>query len=577
MIDALGRSRLSRRVFGFLLVASVAISARAGDAVEKALPANTFVYLKVDNVKNLKDSFNASQMGQLWADQSMKPLKDKLAASLEEANTKAKEAIGVSLEELLDIPQGTLTVALVSKDDPKVPFVALISADAGDNATKMAEVLGRVDKIAEAQGAKVATEEGTGATFHVIHMAEEDAPPLIWTQVGNVFHLSTDLDALKDFLANAKGREDSLAASESFKQVAKKIDSDAHITWYADANQLINLAVRVAGENGVNGEEIAAQIQLTGLNGLKALGGSVALNQGDFDSVTKIYFYAPAPLQGVLKLFSMPPTDLKPELWVPSTVASYGTFSWEMDKFWGALTELVDQFAPGQLEAAEKALGENLDVKKDIFGPLGKRVSIISDYKKPITDTSQRAVIAVQLSDATGAQNTINKLIALAQADPKKRDFQGTTIYDFDLPAEFAGTGVTGPISIAIAKDYLFISTEPTLLEQILRGGGSSLADSAEFQAALKHIPAQVSMLNFDRPEDQVQVMYSMLTNDQFKMALSQIQEQSPEGPKLDEFLDPKLLPAAKEIQKYFAPSGGYGIASDDGFIMTSFTLKVPK
>ncbi len=67
----------------------------------------------------------------------------------------------------------------------------------------------------------------------------------------------------------------------------------------------------------------------------------------------------------------------------------------------------------------------------------------------------------------------------LAGAAPKKREFQGTTIYDFELPnlpaAAAAGgnvqLGARGPVSLAIAKDTLFLTSDTTLLEQILRPG----------------------------------------------------------------------------------------------------------
>ena len=72
-------------------------------------------------------------------------------------------------------------------------------------------------------------------------------------------------------------------------------------------------------------------LQITGINGLKAASGSFAFNTGAYDSVSKIYFLAPTPTQGILKLFMMPPTNLRPEPWVPATVASYGSLSWDLD------------------------------------------------------------------------------------------------------------------------------------------------------------------------------------------------------------------------------------------------------
>ena len=34
--------------------------------------------------------------------------------------------------------------------------------------------------------------------------------------------------------------------------------------------------------------------------------------------------------------------------------------------------------------------GEPLSFKKDLFGPLGDRITLISDFKKPIKEDSQR-------------------------------------------------------------------------------------------------------------------------------------------------------------------------------------------
>ena len=78
---------------------------------------------------------------------------------------------------------------------------------------------------------------------------------------------------------------------------------------------------------------------------------------------------------------------------------------------------------------------EPLKFKQDIFDPLGDRITIISDFKKPIKEDSQRMLLAVALEDTKAFQNTLNKLIALTGGQPKKREFQSTTIYDFEMPA----------------------------------------------------------------------------------------------------------------------------------------------
>ena len=102
----------------------------------------------------------------------------------------------------------------------------------------------------------------------------------------------------------------------------------------------------------------------------------------------------------------MPKVDLKPESWVPDTVASYQTISWDIDDAYKALNDLADTLAPGVLAAVEQNLagpqGEGLKFERDITGPLGDRVTIISDFRKPITEDSQRVLFAVALEDSEG-------------------------------------------------------------------------------------------------------------------------------------------------------------------------------
>ena len=77
-------------------------------------------------------------------------------------------------------------------------------------------------------------------------------------------------------------------------------------------------------------------------------------------------------------------------------------------------------FQPGMLNVLEQQLvgpngGEPVSFKKDIFDPLGDRITLISDFKKPISEENQRMLLAVALEDSKKFQNTMNKLIALSR------------------------------------------------------------------------------------------------------------------------------------------------------------------
>src|SRR5262249_22045413 len=152
-------------------------------------------------------------------------------------------------------------------------------------------------------------------------------------------------------------------------------------------------------------------------------------------------------------------------------------FSWDLDNTFNALNDVINKFQPGLINILEQQLigpngGEPLSFQKDLFGPIGDRITLITDFKKPIKEDSQRMLLSLALEDARAFQNTLNRLFEIAQAAPRKREFQGTTIYDVDLPNlpnPNAGNvqPLKGSVSFAVAKDAFFLTMDPTLLEQV--------------------------------------------------------------------------------------------------------------
>ena len=180
----------------------------------------------MNDVNALREAFRQSQYGQLWNDPALKDFRDDLASKLKDASNTLKEKIGVTLRELLELPQGRLAIAAVSQDDPKLPIALAIIADAGKNAEKMTEVLNRSTKQAEEAGAKVSTEtfQGSRSTSSSPRLPrrrrktnakpETPRPPLVWTNSGSLFYIGSDVDVVKDLVSHADGRStDSLAKS----------------------------------------------------------------------------------------------------------------------------------------------------------------------------------------------------------------------------------------------------------------------------------------------------------------------------------------------------------------------------
>jgi hypothetical protein len=589
---------------GLTLTGMLAQPAPAATPPERIVPDTTILLFKLNDAKSFREAFRASQYGQLWNDPGLKEFRDEFAVKLEEAGKGLKDRIGVTIKELVEIPQGTVAIAAIGRDDPKLPVAGVLLADAGENEKKLVEVLSKANKQAEDNGAKISTESFNGLTLHIIQFppkkpneakekaADPDklppAPPMVWTNAGSQFFIGSDLEVVKDLAAHRDGRENALAANESFIKTQAKIDSSkAQVTWFVELSKVVKLVLKAGSRGGdAEGQQNQVLVQELGIDGLKSVGGSFNLGTGGYDSISKTFFLAPKPVKGLLKIFSLPPLALRPEAWVPATVASYQTLSFDLDNAYTAIEDLVNKmFQPGMINVLEQQLvgpqgGQPLSFQNDLFGPLGDRITIISDFKKPIKDDSQRMLLAVALEDGKAFQNTFTRILELAQLAPQKREFQGTTIYDFpiNLPNPNGGgnvQGIKGPISLAIAKETLFVTTDTTLLEQVLRPGNASLADSTNYQTVAKEYPEKASAISYVRPEESARLSYDLVKNGQFKKAIQQAA--AGRGKELGDLV--KLLPTDKlpdfsVFAKYLSLGGGFSVTDDDGFTMTGFTLR---
>ena len=572
---------------------------------ERILPDTTIFLFKLNDVKSFRETFRNSQYGQIWNDPALKAFRDELGLKLEDATKSLRERIGVSLTELFELPQKSLAIAAIGRDDPKLPVAAAVLADTGENENKMLEILGRTTKQAEVAGAKVATETFNGLTLHVVQLPQQEPekdkekakekdekekekpappPPMVWTNAGSLFFIGSDVDVIKDLAAHREGRDNSLAATEPFtKTQAKTESSRAQAIWYLDANKLVKAVIR-ANYKGreAEGQQTELLVQELGVNGLKSVGGCFTLGTGNYDSLSKTFFHAPKPVQGMLKIISLPPLALRPESWVPATVATYQTLSLDLDNFYTGVNELVNKFQPNVLNLIEQQLvgpngGQPLSFQNDVFGPLGDRITLISDFKKPINEDSQRMLLAVALEDTKAFQHTLTRLFEIAGAAPQKREFQGTTIYDFDINVPNQPQGKPQTISIAVAKDSLFMTTDTTLLEQVLRPGNATLADNTSYQTVAKEFPERSSGVSYIRPDESARLSYDMIKNGQFEKVLQQAAAGRAGGRDLANLK--KLIPAEKlpdfsVFAKYLLLGGSFSLMDDDGFTLTGFTLR---
>lgn len=573
----------------FALAATVGVLglsglARAQTPAEQVLPPTTVGFLKFKNASDLREAVKSTQIGQLLADPALKPLIDDVVAKLDDARAQAREQLGMSLEEILTLPEGEVAIGVIPTPDSTTPVAIYAVADAGANVEKMDALMAKASEIAANEGVAASDETFEGLTLHVLK-GEDDNPPVAWTKNGSTYHYATNVDVLKDIVLNAKGRTDSLGSNATFQTIIEKAGSDAQVVWFIDLVQAGSVALKaLRDQDQGNAMVLQNQAQLTGLDGIKGAGGGIAFNVGPYDQVAKTFLYVPGELKGILPLFKMPKVDLTPQPWVPASAASYQSISWDLDAFYSGLKKFIDtNIGAGMLEGIEQQLGgpqgNGLRFERDLFGPLGNRITIVGDYATPGDETSQRALFAVALDDQEAFRATLEKVKGLVNAQLPERKFEGTTIYEIEIPEMpnapgGANVNFDGPLSLAIAKDHLFVATKASILEAVLSASGPGLLQSPAYQAVAGQYPDTSSTLSFTRSEEQARVLYNLIKSGQLSSAIRDAARNAgnelPEG----EVIDPDKLPAFEVFEKYVAPGGGFGSMDADGVTFTQFVLK---
>ena len=109
----------------------------------RLLPDDTLAYVRVENVPELVERFQETSMGRITSDEQVQPFVGHLYQSALNAFSQIEERVGLSLGELLEIPQGELCVAIVAPDEGRPELVLL--ADVGDHVVLAEKLLERMD------------------------------------------------------------------------------------------------------------------------------------------------------------------------------------------------------------------------------------------------------------------------------------------------------------------------------------------------------------------------------------------------------------------------------------------------
>ena len=335
------RIRFILAVILWVCMGSMGVRAE-GPVAADLLPQETVAYVCVTDSADFAARLQSTSAGQLLRDEQVRPLYEQLYGSVTPALQQVEQRLGVTLDEMLKIPEGELTLAVVALPDAAPALVALLETGQKKSIDQLLEQGGKA--LLDA-GFTVADEQLAQVPAHVFSGSSGPVREVVQLRLGERLVLTSSRRVAEQIvnLSQQQAEQTSLRQLSTFQSVMSRCQpggSPAQLTWYVDPIALVRAATRSnpAAAAGL------ALLPAIGLDGLLALGGSVQLAEGDFDNVSHIHLLLDQPRDGVLELIALRNGSSQPESWVPGDVADYATWHWNLPQTLATVTELFDSF-----------------------------------------------------------------------------------------------------------------------------------------------------------------------------------------------------------------------------------------
>ena len=467
----MARSRLSVRFCSCVFVVSLAAVAGAVQPSEKLLPATTKGFVSTQDVDEVRENFNKTQLGDFVHDPAMEPfiedLKKQIGAKLEKAGKK----LGLRWDDLKDVYAGEVALALVQPDPKdKNSHATVLIVDITGKAKQAADLLAKVAKNQAANKAKA-------ATFKVgeIVLTSYTQPLAPGEKVAEVsyYFIHNDQLIVTDELATAKGIVGRLNGQakdtlENVKAFSFTMDQNAkaaagmrhHIRWFVEPLGYAETARAAEGGRKKRGTDPLKILQGEGFLAVQGAGGFVFFAQDGREVTHRTFVYAPPVVRAKddpskdkynlsMRMLNFPNSaagTLEPQAWAMSDVATYLSFNWKMQDAFKHSESLVDAIIADKGAWKEiwegmkrDEFGPKIDIFKDLVDHLGERATLLADVKLPVGLKSERLLALVEVKDPAVVARTVEKAF---KNDPaaKKHIFKGQVIWELTQEEVAGGT-----------------------------------------------------------------------------------------------------------------------------------------
>jgi len=579
----------------------------------RLLPYNTVLYLRIHSVPEFLEKLDETSLGAIKTDPAVQPIWDQFYNDLLTAFPQIEDELGVTLEDLLDIPQGEFSISL-SVTDTGTPMFAMI-ADVGDNTETVAKLVERAE-FEHIENAGDLEEQVIGETdVTVFRQPGDDDDVVVFNKDESIVICSSTIMAehiVAVWEGTATEADRVLADNRKFTDIMRSSVGTGgefpHLSWYADPYTLVNAVTR----DNFSAQAVIALLPTLGVDGFKAFGGTAILAPEGFDSISHFHVALGSPRRGVLNLITLGEGEMTPEPWVPADVVTYSTLYWDFDKMYNELTSLVDSIlGEGYFENLVETninLNADIDFKADVIEQLGGRVTLLGTVIPPARVNSFSRLMAIKLSEESKLEETADEVMARFPFFTKE-EHEGNAYYRIAGPGGPGGPPRAGaearpgqdgatqqnPVqesaqqnfrrptpSIAFFNGYLLVTdAEEFLFAAFDTGSGAleNLASQDDYQIVAEELSKQSrdsapSMVSFSRPELALKMVFDLVTGENAQGFIAENAESNPLFGALDRAYTDHGIPDYEEIAKHLAPQGALLFNKETGLHYITFALK---
>jgi hypothetical protein len=625
---------------------------------EKLFPKSTQGFISITNVEALIQHFDNTQLGKLAADPVMKPFADDVKRQFESRWSNVHDRLGVTLDDLRDVPGGEVCIGLI---EPGRKMSALaITVDIAGRHKEAQEMLDKINKNLTAQGAKRSELKAPNYAEPIIQfllpVPEEEREPesspvgvraggtpanaaapaaaskdrfAFYFMSGNFLCTTDNLDVMHGILVRLSGKgaaDDALAAVPGFKMVSDRCAADAtdvspQIRWFIHPIGYAAVArAATPADQRRRGKSVLELMQNQGFAAIQGVGGFASFSDENFDLIHRTAVYAPPPYEKSMKMLKfLNGVDYAPQDWVPGDIATYSTFYFDIlnafDNFGPLFDELYGGGETGVWIDTLKSLendphGPKINLRKELIEQLGQRITLVTDYQMPITTSSERILVAIEVKE--GRDKDVARAIEKSmKGDPsaKLRDEDGLAIWEIvedegaaaEVPQiELGGDEPTLPThrpinreerlfphaAITVLNGQLFVASHMDFLQKIIAKHESRnlLRNDADYRLVSETIenlqPNEKCAHVFSRTDEEYHPTYELIRQNKMPESesllgriLNQLFGEGKKGHPRPQKIDGSQLPDYDSVRHYLAPAGLQATAEKDGWFIKGFTI----